>query len=151
MSFMASAFTTSVAFGTFDALLQPQASGMDENYHWSDSVGDCSVDSPLIEANFPREGVAECWEICDLNSLETSPRSTGDQAAESSRGSRLGTAYIVVSHIFVIQLSWGSYTVAFTAYSASHFNSHFPGLCAGGVLAKLGSAGNRTTECVRRC
>lgn len=139
---MAPAFTTSVAFGAFDALLQPQASGMDESYHWSDSVGDSGVDFPLIEDNFAHEGLAECWEICDLNTLETSLHSTGDQAAESSRGIRLGTAYIVVSHIFVIQLSWGLYPVASTAYSASYFNSYFSGQCAGGVLTELGSTGN---------
>lgn len=138
--FMASSFTTSIAFGAFDALLQPQASGVDEN--WSDSVGDSSADLPLTEDSFACGGVAECWEICDLNRLETSSYSTGDQAAESSRGIRLGTAYIVVSHIFAIQSSWDLSAVAFAAYSASYFNSYFSGLCAGGIFTELDSTGN---------
>ncbi|KAI0094749.1 hypothetical protein BDY19DRAFT_1038840 [Irpex rosettiformis] len=91
--FMSSSFTSSTAFASFDALLQPKASK--EAYQWTECLDNGNTECPLIANNFAHDGILDSWSIDDLTTVELPSPSTSDQVAESSRGVRPETAYLV--------------------------------------------------------
>lgn len=102
-SFMSSSFRSSGAFSSFDALLQPKTSEQKtaEAYLWKESADDEYSENPLIAGSFALDGIQSSWSIGDLSDLESLSPLAGDQIAESSRGVRPETAYVIVSRIVV--------------------------------------------------